>query len=174
MRGLSDQLVAISRTLRRPERLAARGRMEDRRVDGIRDHDRIPKLEPELAVLLEAVPRLEDRRVRELVVDLDDPRVGPVVEAAVDADRAVDAMHHPRVRPGEPPQPSEVEVERVEEAGRGLARDPVQLDREPAAPELPDERTQELVAAAGGRRRELVEEREISPTPPGSEPVGLH
>ena len=68
--GLSDQLVAISRIRPPVERLAARGRMEDRRVDGVRDHDRVAQLEPELAVLLEREPRLEDRRRGELGVDL--------------------------------------------------------------------------------------------------------
>ena len=37
LRGLSDQLVATSRTRPPVERLPARGRMEDRRVDGVRD-----------------------------------------------------------------------------------------------------------------------------------------
>ena len=58
------------------------------------------ELQPQLAVLLEAVSGLEDRRVRELAVELEDALVGAVVEAAVDADRAVHAMHHPATRTG--------------------------------------------------------------------------
>ncbi len=68
--------------------------MKDRRVDGVRDHDGVAQLDAELAVLLEAVLGLHDRRVRELAIDLGDARVGAVVEAAVDADRPVDAVHH--------------------------------------------------------------------------------
>jgi hypothetical protein len=40
----------------------------------------------------------------------------------------------------------------------------VELDRQAAPLELRDERAQELVAAAGRRRRELVEECEIGAT----------
>ena len=111
------------------ERLAARRRMEDRRIDGVRDDHRVAELEPELAVLLERELRLEDRRGRELGVHRCDPRVCAVVEPSVDADRAVDAVHHPRAAFREPPQARDVEVERVEEAGGRLARDAVQLDR---------------------------------------------
>ncbi len=76
------------------ERLARSRWMEDRRVDGVVNHNRIAQLEAELAMLLQAVAGLQDRRVRQRV-DLDDPAIGAVVEAAVDADRAVHAVHHP-------------------------------------------------------------------------------
>ena len=69
--------------------------MEDLRVDGVRDHDRLTQLEAELPVRLEAVVRLEDGRVGELAVDLHDPLVRAVVGAAVEADRPVDAMNDP-------------------------------------------------------------------------------
>ena len=64
-------------------------------------------------------------------VELHHETVGAVVEAPVRADRPVDPMDHPDVGPGEPPQPGRLEVERVVEAGRRAARDPVQLDLEP-------------------------------------------
>ncbi len=137
--------------------------MEDRRVDGVGDDHRVAQLDPELAVLLEREPGLEDRRGGELGVDLRDPLVRAVVEAAVDADRAVDAVHHPRAAVREAPQAREVEVERVEQAGRRLGGDAVELDGDAARCELAREGPQELVATARGRRRELVKEREVGP-----------
>ena len=76
--------------------------MEDRRIDGVVDHDRIAQLEPELAMLVEAVRGLQDRRVGELLVDLHDPAVGAVVEAAIRADRPVDPVHHAHAVAREP------------------------------------------------------------------------
>ncbi len=81
------------------------------------DHDGIAELEAELAMLLEAVARLQDGRARE-PVDLDDAQVGAVVEAAIDADRPVDAMDHPHAVAREAAQAREVEVEGVVEAAR--------------------------------------------------------
>ena len=72
--------------------------VEDRGIGRVRDHDRLPQLQPQLAMLLEAIAGLEDRRVRQLAVELEDVAVGAVVEAAVDADRPVHAMHHPATR----------------------------------------------------------------------------
>ena len=97
--------------------------MEDRRVDRIRDDDRLAQLEAELAMLRERELRLEDRRGRERGVDLGDPRVGAVVEPPVRADRPIDPMHHPRTPASEAPQATEVEVERVEEAHGRAAGD---------------------------------------------------
>jgi hypothetical protein len=109
-------------------------REEDPRVDGVRDHDRLPELEAELAVLLQAEPRLEDGGVGQLQVDRCDAGVRAVVEAPVDADRAVDAVHHPAAATGEPPQTAEIEVEGVEEARRRTPREAVDLDgHSPAA-----------------------------------------
>src|SRR5512133_1068275 len=112
-------------------------------------------------MLLEDVTRLQDRRVRQRV-DLDDAAIGAVVEAAVDAERAVDPVHHAHTPARETPQPAEVEVERVVETRRGPARERVQLDVQPATAELTDEREQELVAAAVRRRVELVEDRDVA------------
>ena len=39
--------------------------MEDRRIDRVDDEPRVDELDPERAVSVEAVPRLDDRRVRE-------------------------------------------------------------------------------------------------------------
>ena len=147
--------------------------MEDRGVDGVRNDRWVAELQPELSVLLERELRLQDRRVRELRVDPHDPLVGAVVEAAVDADRAVDAVHHPRPPAGEPMEPLEVEVERVEQARRRFVRDALPLDGEAAAFELAHERAQELVPAARGRRREFVEERQIGPPLARTEHVEL-
>ena len=122
---------------------------------------------------LEAEARLAHRRLRELGVHRRDPRVGAVVVAAVDADRPVDAVHHPDVVAGEPPQAVEVEVEGVEEAGARAAGDAVLLDVEAAAPELAFERAQELVAAAGRRRRELVEDGDVGASRAGRAHVEL-
>ena len=147
--------------------------MEDRGVDGVRDHDRVAELEPELAMLPERELRLEDRRGRELGIHIRDPRVCPVVEAPIHADRAIDPMHHARAAPSEPLQARDVEVERVEEAGLRLTGDPVQLDLETAAVELAHEGADELVAAARGRGSELVEDREISATAARAQHVEL-
>ena len=110
------------------KRVPRLGRMEDRRICRIRNHDRITQLEPELPVLVEAVSRLQDRLVRELAVDARDPHVGAVVEASIDADRPVDAMHHAHAWSGKPPQPREVEVEGVVETCLRPCREPVRLD----------------------------------------------
>src|SRR5205085_11635644 len=48
-------------------------------------------------------------------------------------------------------QPSEVEVERIEQARGSRPRQPVRLDPKPTPLQLPDERQQELVPAAVGR-----------------------
>ena len=136
-------------------------RMEDRRIGGVRDHDRVSERDPELGVLLEAVARLQNRGVRNPGVDLGDARVRPVVEAAVRTDRPVDAMHQPAVVAREPPEPGEVEVERVEEACAGTSRNPIRLDRETPALELAHESAEELMAPSGGRPLELVEDREV-------------
>ena len=154
------------------ERLPARRREEDRRVDGVRDHDRVGQLVPELAMALEAVPRLEDGRVRELPVQLGDPRIGAVVEAAVDPDRPVDAMHHPAVGAREAPQAREVEVERVEEARARPPGHAVGLDLETARAELTEKRSQELVPASRRRRLELMEEGEIGTSATRRDPDG--
>src|SRR5262245_64119705 len=63
------------------ERVPALGSVEDRGVDRVRDDHGVTELDPELAVLLEGEPRLEDRGRRELGVDPRDPPVGAVVEA---------------------------------------------------------------------------------------------
>ena len=119
-------------------------------------------------MLLQAVAGLEDRRVRHRLVDPDDPPVGAVVEAR-------DRRRSDR-RPGAPcarspareaAQPVEVEVERVEQTRGRAPRDPVLLDGEPTRAQLADERAQELVTAAGRRRHELVEQRQIRTTTRG-------
>ena len=97
----------------------------------------------------------------ELGVERSDPRIRAVVEAAVHADRAVDPVHHAAVAACKPPESVEVEVERVEETRLRASRDPVRLDREAAALELAHERAEELMAAAGRRGLEVVEDREI-------------
>ena len=112
-------------------------------------------------MLLEREAGLEDRRGRELGVDLRDPLVGAVVEAAVDADRAVDAVHHPRAARREPPQPRK---SKLNELKRQAGVPPEMRFSSTASPrrlELARERTEELVPAARGRRRELVEERQV-------------
>ena len=114
----------MTRTRLPGERLALGGRVEDRRIDRVRDQVRIDELDPERPVGVEAVPRLDDRRVRELGVDLGDPRVRSVVEAAVRRDRAVDAVDEADVVAREAAEAAEVEVERVEAGRRGVpARD---------------------------------------------------
>ena len=99
---------------------AAGGRSPGSGAFGITTGSR--ELDPEPPVRLEAEPGLEHRRVRELGVHRGDPPVGAVVEAPVDADRPVDAVHHPHVVAREPPQAREVEVERVEEAATACRR----------------------------------------------------
>ena len=78
--------------------------MEDRRIDRVDDEPRVDELDPERAMSVEAVPRLDDRGVREAPVDLGDPCVGPVVEPAIRPDRAVDAMDEANVVAREPAQ----------------------------------------------------------------------
>src|SRR5439155_14801130 len=144
-----------------------------RRVARGRERRGRGQFEAELEVSLEAEARLEDCRVCELRVDLRYAAVGAVVEASIDADRPVDAVHHTTARAGEAAQAPEVEVERVVEADRSGAGDPIDLDREAAALELLRQRTEELGAAAGGRGQELVEDGEVSARPPRAHPVGL-
>ena len=120
-------------------------------------------------MLLEAVLRLEHGCVRELRVYRRDTRVRAVVEPAIRPDRPVHAMHQPAVLAREAAKPCEVEVERVEEAGRRAAGDPVVLDGEPADLELPDESAKELVPTAGGWRLEVVEQREVGACHAGSD-----
>jgi len=117
LRGLSDQLVATTRT-RRP-------------AGGLRDDDRLPQFDPELAMGFEAVPRLQDRRVRELPVQLRDAAVGAVVGAAVEADRSVDAMHDPA-----PARRPALEQVRVQEDAPSAARNRAVADPQPAAMQL--------------------------------------
>ena len=101
--------------------------------------------------------------------------VGPVVEAAVGPDGAVDAVDEAHVLPGQPAEAAEVEVERVEETCRGPRRDAIELDDEAAALELRDECSEELVPSAGRWRRELVEECEVgtTATSPGADSLYL-
>ena len=115
--------------------------MKDGRIDRVDDEPRIDELEPERAVSVEAVARLDDRRVGETAVDLGDPGIGSVVEPAVCPDRAVDPVDEANVRASKPAQSAEVEVEGVEEAGRRPGRDAVYLDDEPSPFELSDERS---------------------------------
>ena len=160
-RGLSDQLVVISLTgspapsATRPSALKTVG------SGAFGNDNRIAQLEAELSVLLEAVARLEDGRVRVHAVEIGDVPVGAVVEAAVDADRPVDPMHHPAATAGEAPQSPVIEVERVEEAGRRLTGDAVDLHVEPALPELAHEPCEKLVPAPRRRRSELVKDGDV-------------
>jgi hypothetical protein len=82
-------------------------------------------------------------------------------------------MHHSRSAAGEPAEPREIEVERVEEARRRTTRDAVGLDVEAAALELMGQRAEELVPASAGGRRELVEERQVGPVVARAEQVDL-
>ena len=132
LRGLSDQLARDHpEPAYPPDGSRLVGGMEDRRVDRVRDDDRLAQLEAELTVLCERELRLEDRRGRQRGVDLGDPRVRAVVESPVGADRPVDAVHHPRPAAREAPKPPEVEVERVEEAHGRASGDRPDLDLEP-------------------------------------------
>ena len=129
LRGLSDQLRRDHAQPATCARLARCRRMKDRRVDRVVDHDRDRAGRARARGACRGCTRLQDRRVGELAIDLDDPPVGAVVEAAIDADRPVDAMHHAHAVAREPPQPREVEVEGVEEAGRRPAGEPVRPRR---------------------------------------------
>ena len=150
-RGLSDQLDAITLTflLSSGSRAVGGWKIAGSTAFGI--DNRLAQLEAELAVLRRA--RTRDWRIvasASVGVDLGDPRVRAVVEAAVDADRPVDAVHHARAATGEAPQALEVEVEGVEEAGGRRAGDPVLLDAEARRLELAHERPEELVPAPAG------------------------
>jgi hypothetical protein len=142
-------------------RLSRGGRVENRRVGRVRDHDGIDELDSHGSVGVEAEPGLEHRRVRELGVRLRDSSIGAIVEAAIEADRPVHAVHHADVRTHEAAQPAEVEVERVEQAALRLTRDPVLLDVQPATPELRLESAHELVSAARRGRHIRVEHRKV-------------
>ena len=82
-------------------------------------------------------------------------------------------MHHPAVFAREPAQAREVEVERVEQARPCPTGHPALLDPDPARLELAHEGAEELMAAAGGRRLEVVEEREVGVVGARSPPVDL-
>ncbi len=135
--------------------------VEHRGIGRVRDHDRLPQLQPQLAMLLEAIAGLEDRRGRQLAVELVDVAIGTVVEASVDANRAVHAMHHPATRAGEAAQSAIVEIERVEEADGRLAGDAVHFDLEAPPAKLAHQPGEKLIATPGGRRCEVVEDGEI-------------
>src|SRR5436190_7943716 len=147
--------------------------MEDRRIGRVRDHDRRSEVETELRMLVEAELRLEDRGVRERAVQLADASVGAVVEAAIGRDRSIHSVHHPNVVARETEQPPRVEVERVEEACAGAARDPVRLDVEPASTELVRQRANELIAASRRWRCVVVEYRDVRAASPGRSPLHL-
>src|SRR5262249_58067466 len=83
------------------------------------------------------------------------------VESAVDADRPVDAVNHPHPLPREPPEPREIEVERVEQASRCRPGESVLLDAGATNLQLANEGEQELVAAAVRRPVELVEDGDV-------------
>ena len=173
LRGLSDQLVAISRAFlpSSGSRLAGGWKIAESTALGTTTGSRSSI--PSSRCFSSENSRLEDRRGGELGVELRDLLVRAVVEAAVDADGAVDAVHHPRAASREPLQAREVEVEGVEEAGGRSLGDALLLDLEPAALELAREGSEELVAAARGRRRELVEERQVGASAARAQPVHL-
>src|SRR4029079_4546524 len=136
---------------------ALRGPMEEIRIDRVVHDDRVEQVDAELVVLRAAELGLQDRDVGERV-DRRDATVGAVVEATVDAERAVHATHHPAVRAPKTLEAVEVEVERVVEARRGVAGDAVPLDVDAAALKLADQSEQELVPPAVGRDAELMED----------------
>jgi hypothetical protein len=71
-------------------------------------------------------------------------------------------MHHSCVVPCEAPEPTEVEIEGVVEAGRGVTREAVHFDRQSAPLEFGHQREKELVPTAVGRPVELVKDSDIS------------
>ena len=93
--GLSDQLVATTRTrgLRAAPGRPADGRSPGRPRSGSRSARGARARARGAPRGCSATGARSRRRAR---VDLDDPPVGAVVEAAVDADRPVDAVHHPQ------------------------------------------------------------------------------
>jgi hypothetical protein len=147
--------------------------MENRRVDGVVNHDRMVQVKPELTVLVQAEARLQNGRVSEVTIDSGDPTVGSVVETSVHADRTIDPVHHADAVADETPQTREVEIERVEKAGVCPARESVDLHDETAALQLPRERKQELVPAAVRRRPEVVENGQIGGSATRTQPIGF-
>ncbi len=147
--------------------------MEDRGIDGVPDQNRVAELEPELEVLLEAEAGLKHRRPGERSVELRNAGIGAVVEAAVDADRSVDSVHHPATVARKPPQAAEVEVERVEETDGGGARQPVDFELVATRSELAGEGAHELVSTPAGSWSKLVKDREIGSSSTRQQPVGF-
>jgi hypothetical protein len=82
-------------------------------------------------------------------------------------------VYQPTVVPLEAAQPSEVEVEGVEEARPRPTGDDVLLDDELTPLELAHERTEKLVTTAGRGWLELVEHGEIGSTAARSEKIEL-
>ena len=121
-----------------------------------------PQLEPELAMLLEAVARLKDVASARSAIDCGDPLIGPVVEAAIDTDRPVDTLHHAhavRVRTARSREKS-----KLKELNRQADVPPdsrFASTVQAAALEFADEREQELVAAAVRRRPEVMEDSDV-------------
>src|SRR5262249_20250917 len=99
--------------------------------------------------------------------------IGAVVESAVGADRPVDAVNHPHPLPREPPEPREIEVERVEQASRCRPGESVLLDADATNLQLANEGEQELVAAAVRRPVDFVEDGDVRAGPAGAEPFDL-
>src|SRR5262249_58613888 len=106
-------------------------------------------------------------------VDLDDATVGAVVEAAVHADRPVDAVHHPDAFVCETAEAREIEVEGVVEARRRSPGEAVDLNLEATSCELAAQREQKMISAAVRRHGEIVKECDVAARPPGARQVGL-
>src|SRR5205823_318137 len=75
--------------------------------------------------------------------------------------------------PREQLEPLEVEVERVEEDRARRRRDRVRLDADAASFELAHDRPQRLIPAAGRRRTELMEERDVGSAEPTEARIAL-
>ena len=105
--------------------------MENARVCRVVDHGRGGELKPKFLMFFEAVARLENRGVSEFAVDLEDLPVEFDPRAAVDADRAVDAVHHPATAAAETAQTGGIEIERIKETGAGRAGNAIVLNAPP-------------------------------------------
>ena len=112
------------------------GRVKHIGVSGVVDDRGIDELESQRLVPPEAVRRLKHCSVRQIVIDIPDPPVDPIVYAAVDTDRAVDTMHHATAGADKAAEPVEIEIERVVETRGRAGRDPIVLQYKAAPDEL--------------------------------------
>ena len=124
-------------------------------------------------MLGEAVLRLENRRVGEVVIHVRDPAIRAVVEPSVDADRPVDAMNHPRIVRAKRRTVVKSKLNELKRQAGVCAESRSSSISIPRASSSRVKCAKELMSAPRRRRREVVEQSEIGSPPTRGDPVHL-